>query len=121
MAKFEVKVKVTGINKVRMKLGNRAASDLADSMDILMGVLVRNTAGDAAENAPVDTGALQASIRHSTKRTREAEYIFGSYMPYAQRQEYEHKTKYAYFRKAMWKNTPIIEYELTQLVKKRLG
>lgn len=120
MAKFRVKVKVTGINKVRLALGQRAASDLADSLDTLMGVAVRNTAMDAAGRAPVDTGALKASIMSSTKREDAMEYIFGSYMPYAQWQEYNHNTNHFYLHKAFWANTPIIEKEIVALVKQKL-
>lgn len=120
MGSFRVKVRITGINEVRMALGQRAASDLADSLDLLMGVEVRKVAHDAAARAPVDTGALKASIKSSTRRVGEMSYIIGSYMPYAQWQNYRHKTKNYYFEKAIWAAMPVIEDEIVNLVRLKL-
>lgn len=59
-------------------------------------------AAQASDNAPIDTGALKADILSSVEREAPLSRIFGSDLPYAQRQEYEHKTKNAYFRRAIW-------------------
>lgn len=114
-------VKVTGINEVRNKLGARAASELEGALDLDIGVGTRKIANQAADNAPIETGALKASIRYSTRRDGSMSWHFGSYLPYALRQEYEHKTKNAYMRRAWWAGTPELAAEIRATLKKRLG
>lgn len=114
------KIRVTGIDEIERKLGVRAASSLKDAIDTDLGVETRKTAMDAADRAPVETGALQASIRFSTRRDGEMKYHFGSYMPYALRQEYEHKSKSPFLRRAYWNSHPRIAKTIKATIIKRL-
>lgn len=119
MLKFNVKV--TGINEVRNKLGVRAAGGLEDALDLDIAVETRKMANKAADNAPIETGALKASIRYSTRRDGSMSYHFGSYLPYALRQEYEHKSKAPFMRTAYWDGIPATAKTIRATIKKRLG
>lgn len=114
-------VRTTGINEVRHKLGAGAAEALEAALDVDIGVETRKIANQAADNAPIETGALKASIRYSTRRDGTMSYHFGSYLPYALRQEYEHKTKNAYMRRAWWAGTPEVAEAIRKTIKQRLG
>ena len=119
MLKFNVTV--TGINEVRDKLGAKAANDLELALDLDIGVETRKMANDAANRAPIETGALKASIRYSTRRDGSMSYHFGSYLPYALRQEYEHKSKSPFLRQAYWDGIPETARAIRATLKKRLG
>lgn len=114
-------VKVTGINEVREKLGARAANDLEDALDLDIGVETRKMANAGADRAPIETGALKASIRYSTRRDGSMAYHFGSYLPYALRQEYEHKTKSPFLRTAYWDGIPDTARTIRATLRKKLG
>lgn len=119
MAKF-IDIDVDGIEALREQLGNRAAKRIRKSVssDIEQGV--DQMAEDSYQKAPVETGALRNSIKASVKREGWAEYIYGSHLPYAQRQEYEHRPKAGYFRKAIWAETPELEAKLLITLKRHL-
>lgn len=76
--------------------------DLIDALDRVAEEYTDYMAEQASDNAPVDTGALANSILASVEKEAPMTYLFGSHLPYAQRQEYEHRTKKAYFRRAIW-------------------
>lgn len=100
------KVDFKGLDEVVDALGHNARRRLNHQLrdDIEEGTW--DIAEQAYDNAPVDTGALRASILASVTREGKMNYIFGSHLPYAQRQEYEHVPYGAYFRKAIWKEAP---------------
>lgn len=114
----KIKINVRGINKVQRKLGRRSASMLRDRLDVDLHVEVQKVATAAYNNAPVDTGALRTSILRSVQREGSMEYIFGSYMEYAQRQEYEHRTKKRFMHRAIWDNQNAIAETLADTIKK---
>lgn len=118
---MRVKIEVSGINEVRRKLGIKAAEGLGDALDIDVGVETRKMANKGADNAPVETGALKASIRYSTRRDGKMKWHFGSYLPYALRQEYEHKTKNAYLRRAYFGGHKPAAEEFKLTIQRRLG
>src|SRR5690554_5287243 len=64
----------------------------------------RKMANDSAAMAPVDTGDLRANIVASPHRLEPAVWEYGGTLPYARRQEYEHKSKKGFIRKSVWKN-----------------
>jgi hypothetical protein len=119
MLKFNVKV--TGINEVRNKLGAKAAQGLEAALDLDIGVETRKMANTAADRAPIETGALKASFRYSTRRDGSMSWHFGSYLPYALRQEYEHIPKAGYSRTAYWDGIPETAKTIRATLKKRLG
>lgn len=100
--KFSIKVSgVDEILKVINALGSKAAAELENNLDKIVEANAVKIANEAKVNAPIKDGFLKRSIRLYGRPARLARTI-GSNVPYAQRQEYEHKTHKAYFRKALW-------------------
>jgi Bacteriophage HK97-gp10, putative tail-component len=98
MPKFTVKA--TGVDEVLRKLGAEGARELTKELDRIVEKHALKVVNEARNNAPIDTGALKNSIDIYEKG--ELYRVVGSDRPYARRQEYEHKTKKGYFRKALW-------------------
>lgn len=113
-----VKISVKGIDDVIRMAKKRTM--LKDAIDTDIHVGVEKMAIEAFKNAPVETGALRSSILRSPMKIRDMNYVFGSYMPYAQRQEYEHKTKKLYLHRAVWSETPKLQRELKRTIKRTL-
>lgn len=113
--------KVTGIAHVKARLGAKAAEAMEDAIDIDLGVATRKMANKAADGAPIETGALKASIRYSTRREGNMTWYFGSWLPYALRQEYEHIPKQGYFRRAYFGGHKPTERELVKTIKRITG
>jgi len=98
MPKFMVKA--TGVEEVLRKLGAEGAREFTKEIDQIVEKHALNIVNNARRNAPIDTGALKNSI--DVYEEGELYRVIGSDRPYAQRQEYENKTKKGYFRKALW-------------------
>lgn len=120
-----VRVQFKGIKAVRKKYGARKAIKLRNEVDDDVKKYVTRMARDSAKFAPIDTGALKISIIESADKQGWAEWIYGSRLPYAQRQEYEHNgnvydptPKRAFFRKSIAKNVPLLEKKLYNTVKR---
>lgn len=64
----------------------------------------RKMASDAAHNAPILDGYLKGSLASSPEKVTITEWTFGSDLPYARRQEYEHASKKGFVRKSIWTN-----------------
>ncbi len=96
-------INVKGIDKVINEFSVRgvAAQHRADKVTE---AFTRKIANESAEMAPVDTSDLKNSILASPERLYLAEWQFGSRLPYANRQEYEHPSKKGFIRKAVWNN-----------------
>jgi hypothetical protein len=94
-------VKVSGVREVLSKLGDEGARELAQRLDRVVEEQALLTVNEAKENAPIKDGFLKRSIRLYGRPAFLARTI-GSNMPYAQRQEYEHKTHKGFFRRALW-------------------
>ncbi|WP_181349391.1 HK97 gp10 family phage protein [Thalassobacillus sp. CUG 92003] len=97
------------------------ANELRADLDKTAERGTRSMANQASKNAPIDTGALKASIPASVQQEEELSWLFGSHLPYAQRQEYEHRTKKAYFRRAIWAGEGPLERQIRQTVERRWG
>lgn len=117
---MRVRIKSKGIGQVRNKLGKLSAEQLSAAIDTDLGVEARKTAMDAAEHTPVETGALQASIRYSAARERKLRYHWGSKLPYALRQEYEHKALKGWMRAANTRSKKRIVRTIKATILKRL-
>ena len=115
--KFDTK----GIDKVIEKAGVVAAARLEAAIELDVADGVRKMTLAAFKNAPVETTALRVSILGSIKREGDMEYIFGSPMPYAQRQEYEHKTKNMYMHRAVWSEQGKIERAIKKTIQRTTG
>lgn len=118
------------MGKLSMRIGSKGIERLIDRLDpgkleakiqTTMHVGVQKMATDAFKNAPVETGALRSSILRSVRHDRDIDYIFGSYMPYAQRQEYEHKTRKMYLHRAVWTNLVPLKRDLAKTVRRHFS
>lgn len=118
MGSINIRFGSDGIDKLIRRLDPAL---LEAKLQVTLHVGVQKMAIDAFKNAPVDTTALRASILRSVKHDRDMDYIFGSYMPYAQRQEYEHKTKKMYMHRAVWSNLVPLKRDLAKTVRKHFN
>lgn len=115
-----IRVQTSGLGKLRRNLGRDGADDLKAALELDMATETRNIAMATADATPVDTGALQASIRHSSHRAGQLTYAYGSKMPYALRQEYEHKEKKRWMRNNYEKGQKKMVKTFTLTIKKQL-
>lgn len=109
-----------GVDEVQDKLGKIAAKKLRKAIHVDINEGVSAMAERSYDYAPVETGALRSSILASVQKEGDMEYIYGSHLPYAQRQEYEHKTKKAYFRRSIREETPQLGSKIKSTIKRRL-
>lgn len=115
MANFNVKI--DGLGDV-LKMFDQVGGEQAQAdVDKITEAYTRKMASESAEMAPVDTGALKNSLASSPRQAPEPHtWQWGSDKEYATRQEYEHKTKKAFVRKAIWTN----ENDYVDAVKRRI-
>lgn len=103
MAKFDVKVE--GVDKLLRKLDRISGAKAVADIDRITEAYARKMAAESARMAPVKTGALKNSIAKSPRPSDEPHaWEWGSHLPYATRQEYEHRTHKAFARRAIWNN-----------------
>lgn len=114
------KTEISGVEALQRQLGISAAKRLKRRIgdDVLDGV--ERMMEEAHDNAPIDTGALKQSILASLRKDGDMNYIFGTMLPYGRRQEYEHKTKRFYFRRAIIKEAPLLHQKIGFTVRRVL-
>ena len=95
----EFKINVSGIEATMKKLDPRKVDR---EMNNLTETYARKMANSAALKAPRKDGWLKSSLVASPKRVRVGVWSWGSDLPYALRQEYEHKTKKGFVRSTIW-------------------
>lgn len=100
---MNINIKVKGLDKVMKDFSLRGVQ-AQYRVDKVTETYTRKMANESTKMAPVDTGALRASIAASPRRLQVGTWEYGSHLPYARRQEYEHKTKRGFIRKAIWRN-----------------
>jgi hypothetical protein len=111
-----INVRVTGVEEVLRRLGEQGARQLVQEIDEVTERAVRTMANEAADNAPVKTGKLAASIPPSVEKLGEMKWQFGSDVEYATRQEYEHSAKKGFFRKALWNNREQFRNDVREVI-----
>lgn len=116
MSRFKVD-HIRGFRRMKKKFGRKSANRLEEKLDRELEQGIRRMARTSFELAPVLTGALRESILRSPKKDGHLQYIYGSTLPYAQRQEYEHKTKRGYFRKSVKQNKAPVAKEIANMIK----
>ena len=97
---MRITIKATGVKEALERIGN--PDELIKKLDEVTEQNTRLMANNAASKAPVDTGLLRSSIPASVEKEQEMVWQFGSNVPYARRQEYEHRSKKAFFRRSLW-------------------
>lgn len=100
---MRINVKVSGLDAV-MKDFSAKGVMAQYKADKVTETYTRKMANESAEMAPVDSGDLRASIAASPYKLKTATWEYGSRLPYARRQEYEHHSKKGFIRKAVWQN-----------------
>lgn len=101
------KFTVTGADKVIKAF---ETSDILGDIDRITETYTRKMANTTAERAPVKSGKLRDSFPPSVRKEGPGIWSYGSHLPYATRQEYEHRTKKGFVRKTVWENrTPYRE------------
>lgn len=110
------KIDVKGAAELKYKLGRQGADRLRSRVGTALEEGIRDMAEDSYEMAPKDTTALAQSILASVQKEAPLTWYYGSVAPYAQRQEYEHKTKRGYFRRSVNKNKIFIQDRIAYIV-----
>lgn len=96
---------VIGLDRTLKKFQNMSGQQAIRDVDKITETYARKMASEAANNAPVDTGALKNSLASSPQPSKQPHvWQWGSNLPYATRQEFEHRTRKAFVRKAIWNN-----------------
>lgn len=97
---------------------NFNTNGLANSLDRITETYARKMANDTAHGAPVDTGKLKNSFPSSVTKEGTAKWSYGSDLPYAVRQEYEHHSRKGFIRKAIWDNETAYRDRIQQEVER---
>lgn len=101
---MSIRIDVRGLDDtIRMlarHIGEEAWADIANTTE----AYTRKMANESAQMAPVKLGGLSGSIASSPQPVDAQTWEWGSNLPYATRQEYEHSTHSAFIRKAVWDN-----------------
>ena len=114
---MNINVKVEGLDVIMRKLAS-AGADALSNADKVTETYARKMANEAGAAAPVLDNELRPSIIASPRRIGPSEWEFGSTLPYARRQEYEHATKKGFIRNAVWNNeTPYRDRLLKEVAK----
>lgn len=96
-------VKVSGLDEV-MKDFSLAGMKAQGKADKVTETYARKMANESASNAPVKSGDLRANLISSPHRVSAGLWRFGGTLAYTRRQEYEHRSRKGFIRKAVWGN-----------------
>lgn len=95
--------RITGIDDAIMRL-SRLSDQMKEDVSNTTEAYARKIANEAADAAPVRHGFLQNSIASSPTQVDAVTWEFGSDLPYAMRQEYEHATDKGFMRNSIEAN-----------------
>jgi hypothetical protein len=107
-------VNVSGLNDVLRMLDD---GPVKTDLDRITEAYTRKMANETAQAAPVDTGKLKNSFPPSVRKEGDVSWSYGSDVPYAKKQEYEHRTKKGFVRKTVWNNRELYRNKINE----RLG
>ncbi|WP_332606869.1 hypothetical protein [Bacillus spizizenii] len=114
-----MRITIIGLTEALKSAANAQALKTDVGHDVERGV--RRMANGGANNAPKKTGRLANSIVSSPHKEDDLSWSFGSDLPYARRQEYEHRTRKAFIRRAVWDNEDELEKDIERSINDRLG
>ena len=99
-------VRTFGDKKVLEKFAQMSGKETVEDIERITEAYARKMAGEAATLAPVKTGALKNSIAKSPRKVHGEDVVWewGTDLPYGLRQEYEHRSRKGFVRKAIWNN-----------------
>ena len=96
-------IKITGVNASIMRL-NKLTAQMEEDIANTTEAYARKIANDAAQAAPEKSGLLKNSISSSPTQVAPMTWELGSDLPYAMRQEFEHRTRKAFMRNSIEDN-----------------
>lgn len=111
-------IRITGIESAitdLSKLTLKMQSEVGNTTE----AYARKIANEASQAAPVRHGLLQNSIATSPTKVAPLTWEFGSDLPYAMRQEYEHATKKGFMRNSIEANSEAYMNALERITKGR--
>ncbi|MCG7345310.1 hypothetical protein MHZ92_14315 [Sporosarcina sp. ACRSL] len=97
-------LKAVGIDEVMKRFKNFYNASTEEAVGKTVETYARKMANDAATNAPVKDGFLKNSLASSPQQEAKMTWTFGSDLPYALRQEYEHRSHKGFVRRSIWTN-----------------
>lgn len=97
-------VKAVGLDVVMKRFKHMADAATQEAVGKTVETYARKMAADAATNAPIKDGFLKNSLASSPQKLDGTTWTFGSDLPYARRQEYEHKSHKGFVRRSIWTN-----------------
>lgn len=101
---MKITTKAVGVKEVLKRFENFYDAGTEKAVGDTVETYARKMAADAAGNAPILDGFLKGSLASSPEAESITVWTFGSDLPYARRQEYEHATKKAFVRRSIWTN-----------------
>lgn len=113
----QFRIRVDGVEDVMRTLGSAGAEQFAREIDQLTELNTREMANKAHDMAPHLTGKLKGGIVSSVNKIGEGHWEFGDGgVEYSQKQEYEHKSKKGFFRKAVWNGRTKFRRDIVQKI-----
>jgi len=97
-------MKAVGIDEVLKRFKHFYDDSTKEAVGKTVETYARKMANDAAHNAPIRDGFLKNSLASSPERVAQMTWTFGSNLPYALRQEYEHRSHKGFVRRSIWAN-----------------
>lgn len=97
-------MKAVGIDEVMKRFKHFYDDATKEAVGKTVETYARKMAADAAKNAPIKDGFLKNSLAGSPEQVAQMTWTFGSNLPYALRQEYEHRSHKGFVRKSIWTN-----------------
>lgn len=111
---------ILGIGKITKRI-NEIEDKLKKAVDDTIEVRALKMVNDTKMSAPVKTGKLRNSIDIITQDTKPMVRVYGTNVPYARRQEYEHKSKKGFFRNNVQKHKPLLLNDIKKAIKSVTG
>lgn len=100
---MKLNIGVSGLEAVMKDFSLRGIKAQGDA-DKVTETYTRKMANESGQMAPVESSDLRNSILASPHRISPAVWEYGSGLPYARRQEYEHASKKGFIRRSVWNN-----------------
>jgi hypothetical protein len=115
-----VNARITGVHEVTAEI-RALMHKLEQNIDEAVEKRALKMVNDTRISAPRKTGKLKNSINIITQETKPMSRTYGTNVEYARKQEYEHKTKKAFFRNTIDRHKPLLKMDGRDAIKKTFG
>lgn len=112
--KMRIRVNTRGLDSLIRRLD---PSKYGRAIEPVVEKHARLQANTAANRVPFESGLLSNSIQSSPKRLSKLNWSYGTDVPYAQRQEYEHRTKKGFIRKTVFEGRQVFIRDIKNAVR----